>query len=386
MKKTNTQKIKDIILLLSFLATCIYIIISIGKIVTTSAPDFPVYYYATLSFVRGENAYLDPSLPTMFIYPTVTSIFYLPFLMFSLDVSQAIFVVLSAFAVPIIVYLSLRLIYKFFSWRLFVVFTSLAFLSFPTKFTLGMGQVNLIALLLLLIGYYFYQKKEYIKSGMILALSFLAKPVLSFLLIFYILKKAWKSILILFLTLFILLAFSSLLYGYQMEKYYLQFVVPILLEANSGRDVYYNQGLLGFFSRSIEDISIGKILSMIISGVLLTITLYTIFRRKVDNNIMFGLILILLPLIHTLSWQHYFVFLIFPMILTAKLIWEKKKYKLFGLLGIAYLLISVNIKDPSHFEVFPSELILSHTFFGGILLYFLLLLLSNDHRDHQVNI
>lgn len=362
------KKIIDIILVFFFFAVCAYIAVSVFKIITTSAPDFPSYYYATRDFLTGVNAYKDPTIPNIFLYPAVTSILYLPFLTFPYEISQGIFVILSAFSVPGIVYLSLKLIYKKFSWRHFVLFTSLAFLSFPTKFTLGMGQVNLLAFFLLLLGYYFYQKKLFHRSGVFIALAFLAKPILGLVIVFFFIKKAWRVAGYILITLVGALFISFLLYDWQVEWYYVTSVVPMLLEGNSGRDVYYNQGLLGFFSRFFEDGTLSKNLATGIGAGLFILLIYVIKQKRPDDKTLFALLLTLLLLIHTLSWQHYFVFLIFPFILATKFVQENKNYLLFVPLVISYVLVSMNIKDPSLFASFPKNIVLSHTFFGGVLL------------------
>lgn len=366
----------DALIILFFLATFAYMIVSLLKIITTTAPDFPVYYFSTLDFVVGKNAYIDGNLPTMFIYPVITSLLYLPFLMFSYEISQGIFVILSVLAVPSIVYISLKIIYKHFSWRHIFIFTSLAYLSFPTKFTLGMGQINLLALLFLMVGYYLYSKKKLVESGMTIALALLAKPVLCFILIFFIAKNAWKLIFVLSGTLIFLLFMSFMLFGYEMELFYLQQIVPELLKGDTGRDIYYNQGFLGFFSRQIDVVPLRNFLTYGISLGLLIYTLYKIHVQKLDDNRIFSLLLTLLPLTHTLSWQHHFVFLIFPYIFATNVILKYKKNYFIFLLTFSYLLISLNIKNPEIFINSQFILLLSHTFFGGLILLVLLLATS----------
>lgn len=384
MIKSNANYFLNILLLIFFLGVCIYMFLSIYKIVTTIAPDFTIYYQSTVDLAHKINPYTAKNMQTLFIYPPVTTLLYLPLIIFSYSLSQGIFVVLSALTVPSIVFISIKLLGKKISWEALFIFTALSFLSFPTKFTLGMGQVNLIALFFLMVGYYFYKNNRLPVSILFLTLSFLAKPILCFMILFFIAQKAWKILFYLLLTCLFLFLFSSVLYGYGMESYYQYHIVPDLISSTSGREVYYNQGLMGFISRLTIDPNLRKYLSIFLDIVIFGYGCYIMMKNKVQKNMQFAIFLTLLPLLDTLSWQHYFVFLIFPFILAASLIHEKKKYLLSIPLIIAYLLISWNFKNPSAFSGFPEILLLSNTFFGGLILLALLLDLSRLSKSSAV--
>lgn len=366
------QLVWDVMLLAFALLIFIYTGFSVYKIITTSAPDFPVLYLSSKDLILHKDPYTDRGLPDIFEYPPVTGFFYVPFLLFSLPMAQGLFVVLNAMAVPVIISFSLKVIHEKKSWREFLLCTSLAFISFPVKFTLGMGQNNLVVLLLLLIGLNNYQKKRYIASGVITGLSVVYKPITGFILLFYILRKSWKVLAVSLLTIGISFLLAGLLFGSLLTLEYFQSVLPPLM-GTGGREVYYNQSAMGFIARLTTVPLFRTLFSYSISGICILTTVIISYRKKIEDAQLFGILLILLLLFHTLSWQHHFVFLIFPFIVALIKFKSGGDKLLLFLLFLAYVLVSWNIRSPSFFVAFPQSLILSHTFYGAFILVCLLL-------------
>src|SRR6266581_1219146 len=87
-----------IIIVLLFLLVSAYAAISLLKIITTSAPDFNVYYYSANDVFHHKNPYTDRSMFTGFNYPLMTTFFYIPLLLFPYKIAQGIFVLLSFLA------------------------------------------------------------------------------------------------------------------------------------------------------------------------------------------------------------------------------------------------------------------------------------------------
>jgi len=99
----------------------------------------------------------------------------------------------------------------------------------------------------------------------------------------------------------------------------------------------------------------------------------TLIKKKEDLEL--SLFIITLLLIDTLSWQHHFVWLMFPIIILGYYVARSRKVCLGLLIIFSYLLISWNFKNPSLFSQFPESLVLSHTFYGTFMLYLLNVLL-----------
>jgi len=361
--------VRALILLFAF-ATFLYIGYSLFKIVTTTAPDFSGFYKATVYLLHHMNPY-NPKTGIIII-PPQSMLFFVPFSLLPYQIAQTIFVMLSAITVPIIIFISVKLIYKEFSYYTVLFFTSLAFIAFPTKFNLGMGQVNLFALMFFLVGYYLYRKELFTTSGIFIAIAFLIKPILVFMILFFILQRAWKTILAIAVTGVFFVVLSLMLFGISVDFYYVQVIIPHLLGSTEGREVYYNQGFMGFISRLTQNLLFRKYSSSVFDIVILLSSIIIIQKQKFSEFSQLAIFFTMLLLVHTLAWQHQFVFLIFPFIYIVSVVWKKMKYFLLGLVLFAYLLVSWNFKNPSLYIHFPENLLLSHTFFGAVLLFILL--------------
>ena len=332
-------------------------------------PDFQVLYLAAKDFLSGLNFYQNKEMFTGVGYPPITLLFYTPLTIFSYPTSQTIFFVLNLVLIAATIYLSFKIVHqKPKTWH-FLFALSLALISFPTKFTLGMGQNNLISLFLILISFYAYKKGGNLRAGIFLGLAISLKTIFGFFLLFYLIKKKYKLLAYTFITIAVLFTISILIGGIGLYGYYFEKVVPPLLNL-AGREIYYNQGLMGFISRLTQDNNLRKIFWEIGSFALIAITSFKTLITK-NENLAFSLFIITLLLIDSLSWQHHFVWLIFPFIVIGKEVLRRKRAILTSLFILSYSLISWNFKNPSlNFEVL-NPLLLSHVFIGALVLYLL---------------
>jgi hypothetical protein len=346
---------------------------SIYRITTTSAPDFSILWKTAVDTLAHKNPYLDNSLIYGLLLPPITLIFYIPLAILDYKVAQAIFLIASFLATVACVYISLKITFKKISLYTILIATSLTFLSFPTKFTLGMGQVNSISFLFLILSYYFYQKGKSSLSGALLGVSIVSKPIFGFFLIFFVIKRCWKLVSCAIFTLLFAFGVSVWINGLNTYSYWFRNILPTLLSAQGqGKEVYYNQGLTGFISRLNINFEVRKYLTTVI---LIPIALYPIYLsfRKKNEDLQFSFFMVTLLLIDTLSWQHHFVWLILPFILLTKVALKVKGAWFWIFLGAAYVAVGWNFKNPIIFSEFPKSLILSNTFFGTLIVYFLTL-------------
>ena len=358
---------KGIILIL-FFVSLVSIFRSLTLIIFSTAPDFGVLWTGARDLTRGNNPYINPTLFTGIGYPPNSLLFYLPLSLLPYQLAQVLFTFLSLGSLLGIILISFKILKEKLSWQTFLVVFSLTFLSFPTKFTLGMGQNNLIAFFLLLLAYFFYKEGKVGRAGIILGLAISLKTIFAIFVLFFVLKKQWKivgfAILVIAATVGITSIFSDInLYGY-----YLREVVPPLFNL-SGREIYYNQGIMGFIAKLTNDLYVRRYLSL--AGSFGLFYLLFKFRKTKNINLYFSMFIVALLLIDTLSWQHHFVWLIFPFVVVAYYATKLKKYWVWFLIGLAYILISWNFKNPEPFYIFPKSLILSNTFYGAIILYLL---------------
>lgn len=336
----------------------------------TFAPDFSVMWGGARGLLMSRNPYTESGLFTGIGYPPNSLIFYIPLALLPYKVAQGVFVSLSALSIFGIVLLLFKIIKDSTRIReisLFLAFSLIVF-SFPTRFTLGMGQNNLIALLLLLFSYYLYKGEQKVGAGIMLGLAISFKTIFIFFLLFFLLRRQWKILASSVLTIILVILSTMAIFGDYLYVYYIKHVVPPLLNL-SGREIYYNQGLVGFIARLTSDLYVRRYLSL--TGSFGLFYLLFKFRKTKNINLYFSMFIIALLLIDTLSWQHHFVWLIFPFVIIFEELFKRKLKMLYLVLATAYLLISWNIKNPSLFTGFPEDLILSNVFYGTVFLLIL---------------
>lgn len=366
------RRFVQIYFVLVFLVALVVLIRAVYLTISTVAPDFSVMWNGARSLLKDRNPYTEPGLFTGIGYPPNSLLFYIPFALLPYNVAQGLFVPLSALIIFGITLFSFKVV----DVRnpnlisLLLVFSLIIF-SFPTRFTLGMGQNNLIVFLLLIVSYYLYKTKRKISSAVILGLAISLKTIFVFFLLFYLFKKEWKILMVSVVTIVSVVLLTTVFFGSDLYLFYIKQVVPPLLNF-SGREIYYNQSFLGFVSR----LTITPILRMTINNAFLLTDLFLVFyltycknKNKKFDNLKFSLFIISILMIDTLSWQHHFVWLIFPFIVLSNHIIKLKRAYLWVLLGISYLLVAWNFKNPTLFSKFPFSLILSNVFYGTLILF-----------------
>lgn len=350
------------LLFAAFFVSLIWITFSITKIISSEAPDFRILWSFATHLRHGQNLYLSPDISIPNPYPPFTFLFYLPLTHLPYLQAQAVFVFSIFVSLVTTALLSLKIVTNKVSLLGFTSTLTFIFLSFPAKFTLGMGQQNSIAYFLLLFSYYLWKKKSPLFSGILLASSVSLKPVLGFVALFFLTKKAWKTLFwtfaaLLFETVSVFLISSTNL----LTEWIKQTLTYISL---TGRGVYYNQGFAGFISRlSSNTVVIKNSVLLFFFSILCTI--FAASRKKKNSDLFFSLFTISLLLVDSLSWQHHFVWLIFPFIVLTYRIIKEKNLVLSGLITVAYLLVSWNFKTPSSVPA----ILLSTQFYGAVILW-----------------
>ena len=339
----------------------------------TLTPDFSVYYNAAIVMLEGNSVYGGHSLFTLFAYPLVSTIPFLLFTLFPYQTAQIVFLGLNgvsligiSLVIPLLCAQKRSIIFS-------ICIFSLSYLSFPTKFTFGMGQVNLIAYTILLFSFFFFLRKKHFLTALLFTVACICKPILGFSLLFFIINKQWKILLyslgLLGFWFWIPLLFDkNALIDY---LYYFQHVIPEISRP-VGREIYYNQGISAFVFRLTTNQFARLLLSYLATICVFAYGLVTSFQQKKNLMYQFSLLLTMIPILDPMSWQHHFIFLILPFSYAAYVFYKYKQYKHLTILFIAYLLVSFNIKTPQLFQHFPFNLLLSNTFYGALLLFVLL--------------
>jgi alpha-1,2-mannosyltransferase len=308
-------------------------------IVTTSAPDFGVYYEAARTLLSHLPLYGKSIGFTAFSYPPQTALFFIPFTFLPYTTAQLLFVTISFLLIPCIAYLTLSVIDQKRTFASIILTSVFFFLFFPTRFTLGMGQINLVSLGLLLWAVKEGKEGREGRSGVLLALSILLKPQTMVLGIVFLLCRKWK---IVFVLLGVIGGVSILFLSVFGSSYYTAYLTQELprLIAFSGRDIYFNQSISSWIAR-LPFGERGAMVSFGVSIFLFFCGICTVIRNRYS---IVQSVLLFLPfflLFQPITWQHHLVYIL-PSILY---VFTKIKVKIhMYILVISWLLLAINIR------------------------------------------
>jgi hypothetical protein len=169
------------------------------------------------------------------------------------------------------------------------------------------------------------------------------------------------------LSLIIVLSTAFILIGPRINLYFYQHFLPTLL--TGWKTDYYNQAITGFIGRSFPPNLFSQLLVDLLSASIILISCLVIFKARKNKelvNMGFGLLITLNLIVNNFSWQHHFVFLIFPFLATLFYIHKlKNNWKLLFTLFISYALVSLNLANPHEVPV----LLQSHVLYGAIMLW-----------------
>lgn len=354
------MRITRILIVLFFLASLIYLH---KPLLIGYYPDFSMHYFGTKAFFDHVSPYQGGGnffIPH--VYPPFTSIFFVPFMVFSYDAAEILWV-----GVSIAMYMvSIMLLFSLFNRRItgsveMFLFALLNFSYFPLKFTFGMGQVNTFVLLCISLFLYFtLKRRNEMFAGSVIAFSIAMKLFPILLLPYLLLRMKWRILVWFVATLAFVIFLSLLFFGYEIHAYFLNEVLPSL--TGGWKDYYYNQSISGLVSVLESDESNRKIWYQFLSGIfLLPVLVFLVVKRK---NYLYcvSLILITSLLINKFSWQHHYVLLIPSLFI---LLFSAKGRMMRILVGVAYALMAINLENPLKFH----PIIQFHALYGAILLY-----------------
>lgn len=371
---------RPVILIFSVLLFCL----SLGQLfyglsIHISSPlvDFEVYYRAGRYFLSGLNPYSAYFPPMQLNYPPSSLPFFAVWSLPSYPIAQLIFTTTSFFLFLFSCYLLLQL-FKI-NKALILLVLALLVQAFPTKFTLVLGQVNLILLSLVIFAFLLNWHGRKTSAGLLWGLASGIKLTPLSLAVYFILRRDWRTLFIGLLTFFILNLTSISLVPGSLSYYFTR--LPRLITLSQPPDSYYNQSLKIFFQR----------LSLPSPGLLAALTILALLFFTVKNylrkqhasgkkeagllkNLSFYCQLLILSVIgQSVAWQHHFV-LTFPAAITAfRFAFTKRGRLYFPLIFLSAILVGFHFPDVSRLSVI-NPFLLSHTLIGSILLFIILTL------------
>lgn len=354
------MRVTRLVVLLGFVVSLVYLV---KPLLIGYYPDFSMHYFGTKAFFNHVSPYSGGEhffIPH--VYPPFTSVFFVPFMVFSYDVAEVVWV-----GISIIMYiLSVLLLFSICNRRILgtlelALFTILNFTFFPLKFTFGMGQVNTFVLLCISLFLYFtIKKKNNFFAGNVIAFAIAMKLYPMLLIPFLVLIKKWRILISLVLTMSSIIFLSLVFFGYDIHRFFLNEVLPSL--TGGWKDYYYNQSISGFVSVVLSENSQRQIFYTIGSALFLIPAIIIFLVKRKNYLFCISLILITSLLINKFSWQHHYVLLIPSLFI---LFFSAKSRVVQILTGVSYILMAINLEHPLKYH----PIIQFHALWGAVLLY-----------------
>lgn len=260
----------------------------------------------------------------------------------------------------------------------------IGFMSFfPTFVTLQFGQVSLLLLPLLALGWRAAHDQKSSKAAIFLGLATSLKPFIGLFLIYFLIRKEWRALFTFLFTILVSAFIAAAFLGVDTYHAYYQACRQIAWAASS-----WNVSIYGFLLRLIGGTEANTALMPIpglfhfaypFLSILLVLALIFFLRPLPANtdlqkktDIDFSIILVGMLLLSPLGWMYYFTFLSIPFLI----LWNFSKKGIYPIglpLLLATILLICNIPE----TLIPTNEIKAHnvlSVFLGSSLYFSVLL------------
>ena len=327
--------------------------------------DFSVYIDGTKATLNGKNPYIVKFFDR-YNYSPAATLFFVPLVFLPRELSEWLFTVLSVVSLWLTISWTLKILDwkpgRLVKWLIF----ALSLKMFPVKLTLILGQINLIILALIVGSFYFLYRvgkgetfSEKVSpfetlSGILLGLATVIKLTPAPLVVYFLFRKKWKTVLWFMGTIAVLTLTGVAVFGWDLTYYYYFKTIPQLMSENTPTTLngsYMNQsvtallGKFGIFGEKNSIIRLGISLGLGIN-IINVIKVIKKEERKKGFIAFWNLVVITMLFLPVFVWQHHYTVLI-PLwiILTAKFT-ETKKIKDLAISGLTYFLLIFYIKDP----------------------------------------
>jgi hypothetical protein len=340
--------------------------------------DFHVYYLASQNLSHSIDPYQEKYYN--YVYPPSSFLFIFPLAFIEYHTAMYVWTFGSLLSLFITCILLSKILKK--DWLFSFFLFSLSLLLFPTRFTLGMGQINAYLLLFTTASFYSFEKNRPGWSGFFLGLGMGIKIIPIFFLPFFIRKKSWSTVGVALLTFTALHFFALPNFSFSIVTHY----YTTLSSAISGvhNVEYYNQSLDALLGRLSVSNPLFSTLHYLALISFFGISFFSTNKQRITSKIEileFSLFICAWLIIGGVAWQHYFIFLIIPF---SALIPNLTKKQLFPTL-LAFTLTAYNIKRPLQPGVVEAVLY-SHVLAGTVLMYYLIWHQIKHQQKHTQNV
>lgn len=354
--------------------------------------DFNKAYYPAgyLVFQNPVMLYDQPKGDLTFVNLPIFAFLFVPFSLLPKLPAGLLMLLLGIIASLAASYFLLKLT-NVSGWRKFAL-VGLFVINGPLYYSLKWGNTTHFVLLLLIGAIFLIQKRRDVWVGVLLAIAGLIKIPLLLFGAYFALRGRWRVVLGFGISLLVIVGTSVLLFGIDLHLLWFEKCIqPFMGKPVSAYNV---QSVDGFLARllikpdlynwlPLEVGSYFKIVKYVMLSLLIGGVIFVFWRKKSPPTLEveyleFSIVLCLALVIASISWTHYYSFLLLPLSLYLgdKLAVPRGRLW-FGLMVLGTFLISQPVVFVQPLNPFWKSLmfrvLISHYFFGGILLLGVLL-------------
>jgi Glycosyltransferase family 87 len=367
--------------------------------------DFGKFYHSQQLFLQGKNIYapiyfvknkLSTSSQTTQTKPTHTKILTLggnlnppfftlvtfPLAYLSYPHALLVWTLLSILAGALgILLLQQKLDPQTFSTSCALLLLIALFSYFPSFVSLQFGQVSLLLLPLLVLGWRAARDNKTIRAAIFLALAASLKPFIGLFLFYFLMRKEWRGLCAFFVTLLSCALIAGLFLGFECYVAYYHACQQIKWAASSWNVSIYGflLRLLGGIESNVAVLSVPGLIAYLypfLAGIFFLAIIQFLrpavnipAQQKMDLD--FSVIIVGMLLLSPLGWFYYFPLLSIPILI----LWHTKK-EIYPI-GLPILLMTCIFFSNIPFSLFDSDQIRTANvipIFLGSSLYFLVLI------------
>lgn len=342
----------------------------------TRLQDFQVIYSASHQTIHFYNPYYVVNAMSVNYSPLTLALFF-PLVLFGFLWASRIWIILSALSLLA----SMYVLYKI--KKIPMIYIALIFflsvISFPFKFNIGMGQVNIVLLFLLCLTLY-----GMLKNNTIFYLSFpfaVFLKVIPLIFIFIpIVKQNWKQTLGAMVGVAVFSLISLFFFSVPVNVAYIaKTLLPMISSTHSGTN-YLDQSV----GATVMRLRLSSWFALFLKMLIGVISLWVVYSYRKDTFYIFSLLVTSVLLISSVIWQHYLILLLIPF---YYLVTQNRSVLVNVPIICSYVLISINIKNSFVFSrVLFGSVVLSHATIGLLGLWGLLILTRKQHTKSRESI
>lgn len=348
------------------------------------------YYPAGRLIIENSSSLYEWGRGLGFVNIPIVAVLFTPISFLPKLAAQIIITILGLIAI----WISVKLLFELTNastWQKLAI-GGMFLINGPLYYSLKQGNSTHFALLLLILALFGLRDKREIWVGIVLAIAAIIKIPLLLFGIYFALRQRWRIVIGFAATILVILGLSLLLFGVNLHIIWLE--KCILSFGNKIIAAFNVQSVDGFLARLLNDVEINnwqpieiertfKALRYLLTSILVGSTLYICWRSKSSRTLEseyleFSIVLCLAMLISSISWTHYYLYLLLPFSLyicnklgipQGKIWWRSL---LFSGILVSLPVIIIKTSNPTS-KFLITKLFVSHYFFGGVLLLSILL-------------